>query len=278
MEDFRCAADYLVTLPYVDEDRIGVFGMCGGGGYTWTAAMTERRFKAVATVTGVNVGRLMREGDMSPDAAIQTLEAIAKQHTAEAGGAERRVDNFLPPSPEKATELGLVPPWHIGMAEATEYYKTPRGAAPNGTNLSLFSSMAATVGYDAYHLAEYLLTQPLMLVVGNKPGEFGAYRDAYTVFDRARSRDKRRCPPLLQRLPRPTRSTKHSPTCPVGTLKQSRSMPTRDGRCLPLRASFRRQDVARNAHGAHHAHPLNPQFSDPSQQAPKSPHTPHDAS
>ncbi|MET8811635.1 alpha/beta hydrolase [Streptomyces sp. NPDC004549] len=190
VEDFRCAADYLVTLPYVDEERIGVFGMCGGGGYTWTAAMTERRFKAVATVTGVNMGRLMRQGDMSPDAAIKTLEAIAQQRTAEARGAEGRVDGFLPPSVEKATELGLVPPLHIDMAEATEYYKTPRGAAPNGTNLSLFSSMAATVGYDAYHLAEYLLTQPLMLVVGNKPGEFGAYRDAYTVFDRARSEDK----------------------------------------------------------------------------------------
>ncbi|WP_346766309.1 alpha/beta hydrolase [Streptomyces sp. Tu 4128] len=29
-----------------------------------------------------------------------------------------------------------------------------------------------------------------MLVVGNKPGEFGAYRDAFTVYDLAASKDK----------------------------------------------------------------------------------------
>ncbi|MET8695261.1 alpha/beta hydrolase [Streptomyces bauhiniae] len=190
VEDFRCAADYLVTLDYVDEDRIGVFGMCAGGGYTWSAAMTERRFKAVATVTGVNLGRLLRQGDMSPDAAITTLEAIAKQRTAEARGGERRLDSSLPPSVEKAEELGLVPPMHIDVAEATEYYKTPRGAHPHGTNLWLFSSLAPTVGFDAYHLADKLLTQPLLLIVGNKPGEFGAYRDAFTVFDLAASKDK----------------------------------------------------------------------------------------
>ncbi|MGW4290968.1 alpha/beta hydrolase [Streptomyces sp. NPDC004673] len=190
VEDFRCAADYLVTLDYVDEDRIGVFGMCAGGGYTWSAAMTERRFKAVATVTGVNLGRLLRQGDMSADAAITTLEAIAKQRTAEARGGERRLDSSLPPSVEKAAELGLVPPMHIDVAEATEYYKTPRGAHPHGTNLWQFSSLAPTVGFDAYHLADKLLTQPLLLIVGNKPGEFGAYRDAYTVFDLAASKDK----------------------------------------------------------------------------------------
>ncbi|MFX4609053.1 prolyl oligopeptidase family serine peptidase, partial [Acinetobacter baumannii] len=80
--DFRCAADYLTTLSYVDENRIGVLGVCGGGGYAVNAAMTERRFKAVATVVAANYGRLMREGDQTPEAAIKTLEAIAAQRTA----------------------------------------------------------------------------------------------------------------------------------------------------------------------------------------------------
>jgi dienelactone hydrolase len=51
VEDFRCAAHYLVTLDYVDEDRIGVFGMCAGGGYTWAAAMTERGSARAGTGT-----------------------------------------------------------------------------------------------------------------------------------------------------------------------------------------------------------------------------------
>ncbi|WP_211229813.1 alpha/beta hydrolase [Olivibacter sitiensis] len=82
VEGFRCAADYLTTLPYVDEEKIGVLGVCGGVGYGVSAAMTERRFKAVATVVAANYGRLMREGDFSPNAAVHTLEAIAKQRTA----------------------------------------------------------------------------------------------------------------------------------------------------------------------------------------------------
>ena len=44
VEDFRCAVDYLVTQKFVDADRIGVLGICGGGAYAVNAAMTERRF------------------------------------------------------------------------------------------------------------------------------------------------------------------------------------------------------------------------------------------
>ncbi|WP_327684460.1 alpha/beta hydrolase [Streptomyces sp. NBC_00467] len=187
VEDFRCAVDHLVTLDYVDEDRIGVLGICGGGGYAVSAAMTDRRFKAVGTVTAVNFGRMMREGDLSPDAAINTLDAVAKQRTAEARGAEPRVDVALPDSPEKADELGITA---LDVIEATKYYRTPRGQQPHGANKSLFSRMGPAIGWDAFHLAEQLLTQPLQIVVGGVPGEFGAYRDGFELFYRARSGQK----------------------------------------------------------------------------------------
>ncbi|MFJ4467705.1 alpha/beta hydrolase [Streptomyces sp. NPDC089424] len=187
VEDFRCAVDYLVTLDHVDEDRIGVLGICGGGGYAVTAAMTERRFKAVGTVAAVNYGRLMREGDLTPDSAIRTLDAIAAQRTAEARGAEPRVDDVLPSSPQMAEELGIT---GLDMVEATKYYRSPRGQQPHGVNRSLFSHAGPAIGYDAFHLAEQLLTQPLQIVVGGVPGEFGSYRDGFDLLDRARSAQK----------------------------------------------------------------------------------------
>lgn len=52
VEDFSRVMDYLVTLPYVDADRIGVLGICGGGGYAINATMTERRIKALVSITG----------------------------------------------------------------------------------------------------------------------------------------------------------------------------------------------------------------------------------
>ncbi|MEM5431029.1 alpha/beta hydrolase [Cupriavidus oxalaticus] len=186
VEDFRVVADYLVTLDYVDERRIGVLGMCGGGGYSINAAMTERRIRAVGTVTGVNYGRLMREGFSGYDP-IGALEAMAQQRTDEARGAALRVDDLLPPSPEVAKQRGLT---EIDVYEATEYYRTPRGQKPHGANRSLFSHQGAAVGWDAFHLAEVLLTQPLMVVVGDKVGAFGAYRDGCEIIGRARSAKK----------------------------------------------------------------------------------------
>ncbi len=186
VEDFRVVADYLVTLDYVDDRRIGVLGICGGGGYSINAAMTERRIRAVGTITGVNYGRLMREGFSGYDP-IGALEAMAQQRTAEARGTALRVDDLLPPSPEEAKQRGLT---EIDVYEATEYYRTPRGQKPHGANRSLFSHQGAAVGWDAFHLAEVLLTQPLMVVVGDKVGAFGAYRDGCEIVGRARSAKK----------------------------------------------------------------------------------------
>jgi len=186
VEDFRRVTDYLVTLPYVDADRIGVLGICGGGGYAVNATMTERRIKALGTVTGANYGRLMR-GNFSNRDPIGALEKIAAQRSAEARGEKWHVDDLLPRSVEAGKAAGIT---DIDPLEATDYYRTPRGQKPNGLNRSLLSHQAAAVAWDAFHLAEVLLTQPMCIVVGDKPGAFGAYRDGCEIIERAASKDK----------------------------------------------------------------------------------------
>lgn len=181
VEDISRVIDYAVTLPYVDENRIGGLGICGGGGYMINSALTEKRLKAVVGITPVNLGRLFREGFSMYDP-IANLEAMAAQRTAEARGSELKIDELLPPNIEFAKENGLT---ERDVFEATEYYKTSRGQTEGGATRMLFSHAQKTLSWDAFAFAETLLTQPVMAVVGQKVGAFGAYRDGQEIYGRS---------------------------------------------------------------------------------------------
>ncbi|MBO2556770.1 alpha/beta hydrolase [Shewanella algae] len=185
VEDFNRVTDYLVTLPYVDADRIGVLGICGAGGYAINATMIERRIKALVSITGVNYGRLCREGFSGFDP-IGQMEAVAAQRTAEAKGEALQVDLFVPPSLEVAAEAGMT---DVDVLGATDYYRN-RCVNDNAGTRALFSRRAASAAWDAFHLAETLLTTPMMVVVGDIPGGFGAYRDGLEIYARAASKVK----------------------------------------------------------------------------------------
>lgn len=61
-EDIHGMVDYISQYPGVDNERIGVLGICGGGGYTIKAAQSDKRLKAVATLSMFNTGRVRRNG------------------------------------------------------------------------------------------------------------------------------------------------------------------------------------------------------------------------
>lgn len=185
-EDVRYAIDYLETLPYVDADKIGILGICGGGGYSLNIAMTEKRIKAVVSITGVNFGRLLRDG-FAGGSPMEVLENVARQRSSEAVGNDLLTINMLPDSVAAGKEAGIK---DIDVLEATDYYKTSRGQAPGGATSAVYSHMAVGMGWDAFHLSETLLTQPILVIIGDKPGGFGAYRDGFEIVRRAASEKK----------------------------------------------------------------------------------------
>src|ERR1700684_1705020 len=77
--DIYSAVDYLTSLSFVDADRIGALGICAGSGAAIKASSTERRIKAVATVSAVDVGAATRkgwDGKASEADTIANLEAV----------------------------------------------------------------------------------------------------------------------------------------------------------------------------------------------------------
>ena len=182
VEDVRCAVDYMMTLPYVSEDQLGVLGICAGGGYAVNAALTEHRFKAVGTVVAVNIGRANRQADASPNAVAMTLKAVGEQRTLEARGGKPRRENWIPDSPEAAKEAGVV---DKDTLEAVDFYRTPRGYNKFSTNRMYFRSMGLMLGFDAFHLVSELLTQPLQVIVGGRLGTTFSYSDGKTLYERA---------------------------------------------------------------------------------------------
>ena len=63
-EDYSAAVDYVGLLGYVDRDRIGAVGICGLSGMAITAAGTDTRIKAVATLSMYDMSRDMSRGHM----------------------------------------------------------------------------------------------------------------------------------------------------------------------------------------------------------------------
>lgn len=58
-----------------------------------------------------------------------------------------------------------------------EYYTTARRKQPGSPNLLYLASRGLLSNWDAFHLIEKLLIQPIHIVVGDQPGVFGSYRD-----------------------------------------------------------------------------------------------------
>ncbi len=165
VEDARCAADYMTTLPFVDSARMGVFGVCAGGGYAISVAQTERRFKAVAVVSAAPMGEGYRSflgKEIPPSEHIKTLEMVARQRTVEANGGSLLYAPFVP---EKFEDIDDNTP--DLLREGYEYYRTQRGQHPNAKGRFLFTSMDRLYAYSAFdHISDFL-TQPLLLIAGS---------------------------------------------------------------------------------------------------------------
>ena len=181
VEDLRCAFDYLTTLSFIDSERLGLFGICAGGGYAVNAAMTEHRAKAVGVVAPINIGRAFRQAQTLPDV-LATLTLVGVQRTIEASGGAVRRDPWIPDSLEEALIAGVA---DADVLDAVIFYRESSYARATSSNRLLFRSYGPLLTFDAFHLVEELLTQPLQVIVGGRRGSTGSYEDGEALVRRA---------------------------------------------------------------------------------------------
>lgn len=181
-EDVSAVIDYLTTLPYVDKNRIGAMGICAGAGYTANAAIQDRRIKAIGTVSAVNIGSMFRNGWENTVKSIDALpyvEAGSNSRTTDAAGKGYATMPLAPLTEKDAPNEELRQAW--------EYYHTPRAECATAPGFATLRSLNQIITYDAYHMADVYLTQPIQIVAGSVAGSKWMSDD---LFDRAASTDK----------------------------------------------------------------------------------------
>jgi len=144
IEDIQSAVAFLGSLPEVDAARIGAVGVCAGGGYVAGAVAREPRIKAWGAVAGFFHDAEKQREWMSGGGYEKAIE--------QAREARRRW--------EATGEIETIPavgkgdgPVAMPLAEAYEYYGTPRGAVANYVNGFAVMSREDTLPYDAQQAA-----------------------------------------------------------------------------------------------------------------------------
>ncbi|OPC69907.1 alpha/beta hydrolase [Elizabethkingia miricola] len=162
-EDIHGAADYITQYPGVDAGRLGVLGICGGGGYTLKAVQSDKRFKAVATLSMFNSGEVRRNGFQNSQ--LNNIQERIKQ-ASDARAQEAAGGKVLFSGVASITDEEIAKTPTDLYREGYEYYYRSH-AHPNSTFLYTTSSLMDLMAWDATDQIE-LINQPLLMIAGSK--------------------------------------------------------------------------------------------------------------
>ncbi len=196
IEDIHGMADFISSYPGVDAERLGLLGICGGGGYSLAAAQTDKRFKSVATVSMFNSGRVRRNGYV--DSQLETIQQRLQQASAaraqEMSGSgvpgrahEMTGGNVLYAGDAKLSDEQIAKlPFELYRQGYHYYWKTH--AHPGSTFKYTMSSLLDLMRWDATNRVE-LVNQPLLMIAGSKADSLYMTEEAFTKATGAKDKE-----------------------------------------------------------------------------------------
>lgn len=165
-EDLHGSADFITKYSGVDKNRLGILGICGGGGYTLNAAKSDKRFKAVTTLSMFNTGAVRRNGYMNSqrDSVQQRLHQASDARAEEVLTGKISLSGTVDFDALTGESISKIP--NDLYREGMMYYgKTHRH--PNSTFSYTTSSLMELMAWDATDNIG-LIDQPLLMMADDK--------------------------------------------------------------------------------------------------------------
>lgn len=147
--DLRAAVGLLSRRAEVDRDRIGLVGICLGGGYAVRAAAFDPRVRAVVGIAGAYNSPAWFARQMGTGGYRAALASFVD-----------RYDEIMPAVAPDGGEAAM------GGDEPWSYYGTDRSAASHWENRVTRGSLHALMTLDALGAAPLLADTPLLVVHG----------------------------------------------------------------------------------------------------------------
>lgn len=176
-EDFSAAVDYLSNLDNVDENKIGIIGICGWGGMAINAASIDTRIKATLASTMYDMSRVTGNGyfdsDDSEEARYKLRENISRQRTIDyKDGSYKLAGGVVDPLPTDAPDF---------VRDYYDYYKTKRGYHKRSLNSNGGWCITAQTSLLNTRILHYSneIRSAVLVVHGDKAHSLYFGRDAY---------------------------------------------------------------------------------------------------
>jgi fermentation-respiration switch protein FrsA (DUF1100 family) len=184
IEDIHGMADFITGYPGVDASNLGLLGICGGGGYALKAAQSDKRFKAIATLSMFNSGVVRRNGFMNSQ--VNTIQERLRQaseaRAREAAGGEVQYTANVEITDAMADKMPF------DLYREGHYYYHRTHAHPNSTFRYTTSSLLDLMTFDAATNMD-LIDQPLLMMAGSKADTYYMTDDAFAKATNAKSKE-----------------------------------------------------------------------------------------